>query len=209
MQSLLSLIGLFSVVFAVSYGISSLVIFIKRKKPEGGLQPLENAKVRLKTSSAMYRSRLLEHGPDGWVFAAPMQRDSYIPIPIGEEMTCEVMARGGVLLFQSKVIARRSGQGALVVEAPVKPQLTNRRDQSRRVDIPMEVLVGGQSAAVINLSEGGAKVKIKGFEREGNVIRVALSSGEARAATVLESENGREGSVIRLSFDQPITIPKD
>jgi hypothetical protein len=209
MQALLSLVGLFSIVFAFSYGICSLVIFIKRKKPAGGHQPVENAKVRLKTSSAMYRSRLLEWGPDGWVFAAPMQRDSYVPIPIGEELTCEVMAKGGVLLFTSKVIARRSGEGALVVACPDKPTLSNRRDKSRRIDLPMEVVIGGQDAAVINLSEGGAKVRIKGFEREGNVVRVALSNGEARAATILETSNEGNGSIIRLCFNEPIALPKD
>jgi c-di-GMP-binding flagellar brake protein YcgR len=209
MQAILTLTAIFSAVFVLSYGISSVVIFFKKNNKEDGHKPLPNAKVRLKTNSAMYRSRLIEVSEAGWVFAAPMQRDSYIPIPIGEEMICEVMARGGVLLFSSSVIARRSVEGSIVVATPKKTQLKNRRDQTRRVDLPLDVTVGGHEATVINLSEGGAKVRIRGFEREGNVIRVSLSSGEARAATVLETAHDSAGSVIRLCFDEPISVPKD
>lgn len=170
-------------------------------------EPLENAKVRFKTADAVYRSRLITHGPDGWVFAAPMQRDSYVPVPIGKECVCEVVARGGVLLFTSKVIARQSEEGRIVVEAPVNPKLKNRRDDPRRIDIPMKMLVGNHGGEVIDVSTNGARVKLSGFQREGQTVRVDLPDGEIRSATVIESKHDNLGSVVRLNFDQPIQLP--
>ena len=169
--------------------------------------PLENARVRFKTSGAVYRSRLISHDDKQWVFAAPMQRDSFVPIPIGEECVCEVLARGGVLIFTSKVIARQSQEGRIVIEAPVKPKLKNRRDDARRMDIPMKLQVGNHSGEVLDVSTNGAKVKLSGFQKEGQTVRVDLPDGESRAATVIESTHDSIGSTVRISFDRPIQLP--
>lgn len=169
--------------------------------------PLENARVRFKTRGAVYRSRLISHDDKQWVFAAPMQRDSFVPIPIGEECVCEVLARGGVLLFISKVIARQSQEGRIVIEAPVKPKLKNRRDGARRIDIPMSLQVGNHGGEVLDVSANGAKVKLSGFQKEGQTVRVDLPDGESRAANVIESTHDSVGSTVRISFDRPIQLP--
>lgn len=136
-----------------------------------------------------------------------MQRDSYIPVPVGEECVCEVVARGGVLLFTSKVIARQSQEGRIVIEAPVNPKLRNRRDDARRIDIPMTLLVGNHGGEVLDLSTNGAKVKLSGFQKEGQTVRVDLPDGESRAGTVIESTHDSIGSTVRISFDRPIHLP--
>lgn len=169
--------------------------------------PVDNARVRFKTGSAVYRSRLISFGNEQWVFAAPMQRDSYIPVPVGEECVCEVVARGGVLIFTSKVIARQSKEGRIVIEAPVNPKLKNRRDDARRIDIPMKLLVGNHGGEVLDVSTNGAKVKLSGFQKEGQTVRVDLPDGETRAGTVIESTHDNVGSTVRISFDRPIQLP--
>lgn len=169
--------------------------------------PVENARVRFKTSQAVYRSRLISFDDKQWVFAAPMQRDSYIPVPVGEECVCEVVARGGVLIFSSKVIARQSQEGRIVIEAPTNPKLKNRREGARRIDIPMKLLVGNHGGEVLDVSSNGAKVKLSGFQKEGQTVRVDLPDGESRAATVIESTHDSIGSTVRISFDRPIQLP--
>lgn len=209
MQEILTLLAGFSAVFAAGYLAARLFSGGKSIFRKNDFEPVENAKVRMKSASALYRCRLISHGPDGWVFSAPMQRDSYVPIPVGEVMTCEVIGKSGVMTFQTAVIARRSKEGVIVVSAPKNVNVQNRREGNRREGLPMEVMVGGKSGSVMDLSPGGARVKIKGFEKEGNSVRIDLPSGESRGATVVDARNDFEGSVIRLRFDEPIRVPNE
>lgn len=207
MQEMLALIGSLTIVFLVGYLLAKA---FGRKSVLDARQrriPVENARVRFKTGSAVYRSRLISYDDKQWVFAAPMQRDSYIPVPVGEECVCEVVARGGVLLFTSKVIARQSQEGRIVIEAPVSTKLKNRRDDARRIDLPMRLLVGNNGGEVLDVSSNGARVKLNGFQKEGQTVRVDLPDGESRAGTVIESTHDSVGSTVRLSFDRPIQLP--
>lgn len=209
MQEILILLGSFSAVFLVGYFAPRLLILGQSFAKKESRQPVENAKVRMKTASAFYRCRLISHGKEGWVFSAPMQRDIYVPIPVGEEVTCEVVAKGGLIVFKTQVIARRPQESVIVVAAPKSMSFENRREEDRREGFPMEVVVAGKNGSVMDLSPGGARVKIRGFEREGNVVRIDLPSGESRGATVVDSKNDHEGSVIRLRFDEPILVPSE
>lgn len=208
MHQFLELLGSFCLVFCFGYGITYIFVTFRNKHDQARRQPLENAKVRFKTATNLYRTRLLEYGETEWVFAAPLQRDSYVPIPIGSEIVCEVVARGGVLIFSSVVTDRDADRGALMIKAPVSPKLMDRRDEIRRVDIPMQLVIGESTAEVMDLSSGGARIKIKGYEREGKVINISLPDGDERRGTVIDTHNSETGSVIRLKFDRPIAIPE-
>ena len=209
MQEILILLVSFSAIILAGYFGSKLFATIKRSLKDDDRQPVENAKVRMKTASSLYRCRLISQGPEGWVFSAPIQRDYFVPIPFGEEVTCEVLAKGGVLIFKTRVIGRRSEEKSIVVENPKNVAFENRREDDRRDDISMDVTVAGKSGSVMDLSPGGARVKIRGFEREGNVVQIDLPSGESRAATIVDSKNDHIGSVIRLKFDEPIQLPSE
>ena len=206
MQEILTLLVSFSAVFALGAIAAKAVVTLRSRSHRDGCAPVENAKVRMKTSTALYRCRLISHDRNSWVFTAPMQRDNYVPISVGEQVTCEVIANGGLIIFSSVVTSRKAIEGSIVVAAPKNIKLENRRDQSDRKEIDMAVVVAGKNGAVIDLSPGGARVKIQGFEREGNMVRVDLPSGESRGAIVVDSKNDHMGSVIRLKFDEPIEV---
>ena len=135
-----------------------------------------------------------------------MQRDNYVPISAGEQITCEIVAKGGLIIFSTVVSSRNSIEGSIVVAAPKTVKLENRRDQFDRREVDMDIVVAGKNGAVIDLSPSGARVKIQGFEREGNMVRIDLPSGESRGAVVVDSKNDHMGSVIRLKFDEPIEV---
>ncbi len=209
MQEILLLLISFSAVFALGIIAARAWISLRTRAKGDELSPVENAKVRMKTSTALYRCRLISRDHNGWVFTAPMQRDHFVPISVGEQITCEVIANGGLIVFSTIVISRRAIEGSIVVAAPKSVKLQNRRDQTDRKQVDMDVVVAGKNGAVIDLSPGGARVKIQGFEREGNMVRIDLPTGESRGATVVDSKNDHLGSVIRLKFDEPITVSKD
>ena len=206
MQEILTLLLSFSLVFAIGYvGAKTFNALRSRPRKEEYI-PVENAKVRMKTSGALYRCRLVSHSSKLWVFTAPMHRDNFVAISVGEAVTCEVVANGGLLLFTSTVIARKSIEGTITVAAPATIKLDNRRDKADREVVDMAVVVSGTSGEVMDLSPGGARVKIKGFQREGNIVMIDLPTGESRAAVVVDSKNDHMGSVIRLKFDEPIEV---
>ena len=205
MQELLTLLVSFSAVLFVGIMLGKTTLMFRDKTRKDAYTPVENAKVRMKTTNALYRCRLVSSDARGWVFTAPMHRDNYVPVSVGEEVTCEVVAKGGLLLFTTKVIARKPIEGTIVVAVPKGMKLDNRRAKSDRSEVEMDVIVAGKNGAVIDLSPGGARVKIQGFEREGNMVRIDLPNGESRGATVVDSKNDHLGSVIRLKFDEPIS----
>ncbi len=205
MQEILTLLASFSAVFAVGYIGGRGYMALRSMGNKSAQTPVENAKVRMKTSDALYRCRLVSKDGSSWTFTAPMHRDNYVPVSVGESVKCEVVANGGLLIFETKVIARKSIEGTIVVAAPKSVKLDNRRMNLDRREVDMDVVVAGKNGAVIDLSPGGARVKIQGFEREGNMVRIDLPSGESRCATVVDSKNDQFGSVIRLKFDEPIT----
>ena len=206
MQEILILLVSFSAVFALGAIIAKAVTTFRSRTRRDECTPVENAKVRMKTSTALYRCRLISHDRNNWVFTAPMQRDSYVPIAAGEQITCEIVAKGGLIIFSTVVSSRNSIEGSIVVAAPKTVKLENRRDQFDRREVDMDIVVAGKNGAAIDLSPSGARVKIQGFEREGNMVRIDLPSGESRGAVVVDSKNDHMGSVIRLKFDEPIEV---
>jgi len=207
MQAFLELLGSFSLVFCLAYAVTYIVLLPARKTHQLGYRPLENARVRFKTPTNLYRSRLLEFNDTEWIFAAPLQRDSFVPIDLGTEVVCEVVARGGLLIFKSVVIARDADQGSLTIKAPESPKLSDRRDSIRRVDLPFDIHIGGFKAELMDISTDGARIKINGFQKEGKTLEVDLGNGEHRIATIIDSKLNEFGSILRVRFDRPVTIP--
>jgi hypothetical protein len=177
MQEILILLVSFSAVFGLGIVIAKSYLTFRAKPRKDAYTPVDNAKVRIKTSTALYRCRHVSTDTNGWVFTAPMHRDNYVPVSVGEEITCEVVARGGVLLFATKVIARKAIEGTIVVAVPKSVKLDDRRDKTDRAEVEMEVVVSGKTGEVMDISPSGARVKIQGFEREGNMVRIDLPSG--------------------------------
>ena len=206
MQQFLTLLLSFSLFFAVGIGISRAYFFLVSRPNRKAQCPVDNAKVTMKTRDALYRCRLISQDSSGWTFSAPMHRDNYVPVAVGEEVICEVVAHGGLITFPTKVISRKPIEGTILVASPKNVKLDNRRTKADRREVEMDVIVGGRNGEVIDISSGGARVKIQGFEREGNMVKVDLPTGESRGATVVDSKNDHLGSVVRLKFDEPIGV---
>jgi Flagellar protein YcgR len=206
MPEFLTLILSFSAVFTVGFVAAKGYLAMKALPNKDSHKPVENAQVRMKTSDALYRCRLISSDANGWIFTAPMHRDNFVPVAVGEEVKCEVVANGGLLIFTTKVIARKPIEGTIIVAAPKSVELDNRRTHLSRREVAVEVVIGGKSGSVMDLSPGGARVKIQGFEREGNMVRVDMPGGESRGATIVDSKNDHLGSTVRLRFDEAIEI---
>lgn len=203
MQDFLKLVGSFTLVFALSYALTFMFTqFLKKRHPE--LVPAENDKIRFKTSEGMFRCRYVREDVEGWHFSAPMQRDHYVPLAVGTELTCEAITQHGVLIFESTVINRRLDPARIVVTAPAEIKIIERRDRQRVTDMAeMDITIDGQKGKLIDRSSGGIKVVLGGFLKEGEAVEVNFPNGEFRHARVVATDRTRGETIARLAYLLP------
>lgn len=105
----------FLLALAFGAGVSGLVRRLRR--PPMPI-PSPGASLRIRADAAVYRSRFLEVATEGWVFAAPLQRDAYVPLRIGEDLVVESEEPDGRLIFRAKLVERCAASGKMVMSAP-------------------------------------------------------------------------------------------
>jgi hypothetical protein len=81
--------------------------------------PPVGASLRIRADAAVYRSRFVEASAEGWVFAAPLQRDAYVPLRVGEDLVVEAEGEAERLLFRSTLVHRDGVSGRMVMERPL------------------------------------------------------------------------------------------
>src|SRR4051794_19366593 len=105
MLELARLSGTVALILASSIGVAyALTAFARlaRSVPS----PIPNGQLRIRSGASMYRARFLGETRDGWTFTAPLQRDAYVPLRIGEALVIEAPSERGILRFRTVIIDR-------------------------------------------------------------------------------------------------------
>lgn len=192
----LSVLVVFGASCAVAFGVAALLRRWRRP-----FVPPVNAKMRVRTADAIYRCRFVGEGTDGWAFSAPLQRDNYVPLNVGQTVSCEVTTDVGVVVFEARVKGRRTDPPAIVLAPPRDVRNLNRRTDERKAVLGKnEISVDGTPATLLDLSRGGAKLRMRRAPVRGARVGLTLPSGESVIADVLESEPSLGGAVVRLRF---------
>ena len=213
MHDLAALSGIFFLVFAASFGlsyaISKLVIYL-RPLP----MPPDNATLRIRGEGGLiYRARFLGPNAKGWSFSVPMQRDSYVPLRVGEALTIEATAPGGLLLFRSKVIDRQTEPQQLVIDKPARVMKVERRKSPRTARVEgLTVRVDDVRGTLVDLSSRGACFESPRLHEKGERIRLQFPfSNEPVFGWLLDVQpKGRgaiDGSLCRVVFEEAIDLP--
>lgn len=176
MHDLLQLIGFFAVAaafsFALSYGIA-------RALGQRRMQVLvPGCSVRLRTSDGVYRTRYAGPSPQGLVFAAPLKRDSYVPISVGAPVTVEAPSHRGVLLFRTRVASRDAATHEFVLAAPDRVFHEDRRQSPRLVKGRAAIRVEEQTAWLADASETGFRFYSDAAFGPGERVRIDLPEQE-------------------------------
>ncbi|MCG9895820.1 MAG: flagellar brake protein [Fimbriimonadaceae bacterium] len=208
MRELASALGLFLVVFGLSYTVSFIFSRDRRRSRGLGLDP--HAKVRLVSAGGAYRCYFLREESAGIVLSTPLQRDRYVPLRVGDTLIVQVPQGDGLISFTSEVQSRSIETHELVISRPKLIRHMERRSEVRDSRLEgAEAGVNGQEAWVQNLSAGGACLVTHAPVLPGDIVSLRLpESGGAIEAWVLDSIPGaignRQGRRVRLLFQKPL-----
>jgi c-di-GMP-binding flagellar brake protein YcgR len=194
MQSPASLAVFFLIAFCASFFVGYAYLRFARRRSLD-----TNAVLHIRAGSGMYRSRLVAIGRAAWEISAPLQRDSYVPLRVGEDLVIESPAKAGVLIFRSEVVARNLESHSLKIRAPKRLHHLDRRELKRWPHLAGEsVKVEGEEGRLIDISQGGARLETEADLSRGERVRVDLPWADSVFAWVL----AREGTVARLRFEE-------
>lgn len=176
MMELMQIVGFFALAAAVSFAVTLVLMKALSHKRLHALAP--GCAVRLRTPDGVYRTRYAGPTRQGLVFAAPLQRDSYVPISVGAPVTVEAPGTSGVLLFRTKVTARDAATHELVLEAPEKVLSEDRRHSKRQSKGLQPVLIEDATAWLSDVSETGMRVLSDRHFPSGERVKIELPSSE-------------------------------
>jgi len=207
MQALAELVGYFAILFAVAVGAGYWVSQRKLGRPVKTLP--EGCVVRVKSGNHLYRSRFVEADGIGWVFSAPLSRDRFIPLTIGERIVVETSRPEGLLVFETEVLSRAMHPHTFTVRAPDCLRAENRRREARIAgDAWPEVWLGPTPGRLLDVSGSGARVLASRRIEIGTPVSLRLECApEPVEATVVGCETFCKESTLRLRFLHPIALP--
>lgn len=209
MNDMLTMLGLFALVFGVSMAVTYLVTSIKGKRVEQVNLPADT-KVRMVGAGGAYRCYYLRTEEDGLIFSTPLQKDRYVPLRVGDSMIIQAPTQDGLVTFSSEILDRSGESHEIRLGHPKIVRRTDRRSEPRLtlIDDP-NVRLNGEISLLQDISAGGSRVITKAVVAPGDRVSVSLPKGlghvngwalEALPAA-FEGHPARE---VRIQFDQPL-----
>ncbi len=209
MNDLLQLAGWFSILFAASFAAAYLLTKRRAALRGRGFFVAPDTAIRLSGPSGSFRSRFLHADKSSWMISAPLQRDAFVPLRIGEGLLVQAPGAGGVWMFRTTVIDRQMEGHLLVLARPEHPHLVDRRAHPRLTDVRgASIRLNGDPAELIDCSQNGACVLTDTPLANGDDIVLDLHAdlGEARGWALecapLRGVDGRR--TIRIAFSEPV-----
>jgi hypothetical protein len=204
MKEIAELVGYFAVLFAASMGAAWLIASLKlslRKAPD----PEPGAGLRIRGTGGMYRTRVLEVRGPFWVLNAPLMRDFYVPLHVGEMLTVEWPLTDGVMFFKTVIRARDAATHTLIIDRPAGGRKTERRGETRVSD-PSWAPVGfeGVASTLVDVSPSGAKIETTRPTVVGERVRLDFPWIEAPVfGWVLDASlSSKAGAQARIRFEE-------
>lgn len=209
MQDLATLIGYVFVLFAAAVAAGWLITSLKLGK-KAAENPEVGTCLRIRGESGMYRSRLVEVRGPFWILSAPLMRDYYVPLRVGEKLNIEVPYQNGVVFARTEVKSRDAESHTFIVDRPEGARPIDRRTDKRIYDLrDSSVVIEGVKSAIVNVSTGGLKVKTQRRFLPGERIQIDLPWVNAPIfGWVLESLDisPTAGVEARIRFESAISV---
>lgn len=207
-NDILQLIGISTLVFAVSIAIGYMVGVVRngRRVPA----PALGVQLRLKSPSGVYRARLLRAEKGGWWLSSPLQRNAYVPLRVGEPLVIEAPSSVGAMVFHTEVLERDATTHEFRVRPPREVHEVERRLEYRhKCFLGRPFTANGEPAELVDLSVSGARFLTLAPAAKGDDLRLELPAPFGTVVGwVLETEpaslGNRTGSLVRVRLARPL-----
>ena len=198
------------IVVAGSYLVTRAVM-LSRPSPSKVAIP-NGAKLKLLTPSGAYRCHVEKTDKTGIVTSAPLFRDSYVPLRIGEKVVVQVALQDRLLTFHTSVLSRDGVYHRVTLAHPKAFRWTERRSEVRtRLPRHSDAMVNGVAASLVDVSPTGVRIHTLALMNAGDFVEIAVpSSGSTLAGWVLGSSpvaiGNRMGRELRIRLDDPAPL---
>jgi len=209
MREILEVIGFFALAL-LSGAVLGTIVSMRRKSKHNVLDLPAHTKARMVGPKGVYRCYFVSSEKEGLVFSAPLQRDHYVPVQVGEPFMAQVPTSDGVLTFRTEIVSRDPVTHQFTVAHPAAVRRIERRAELREsVFDGIEAKVNDEPAVLCDLSLNGAKLVTHCDIAAGEPVRVVLPDGRGVCeGWALESVPGAWGSavgrVVRVRFREPL-----
>lgn len=132
---MVQLFGLSTLAFCISMLVGSLISGLIRHYRRVPVPPEIGALLRVRAEGSIYRSRFLGVTPEGWKFAAPLQRDSFVPLHVGETLIVEATDGKRVTLFRSVLVDRKTEDGTMTAKVPKQVFISPKGKRRPSIDL--------------------------------------------------------------------------
>ena len=207
---LLQMVGFLSVVFAVSMAVSYAITARNRKNLV--LVPIPvTTRVRMVGPGGAYRCYFIRQTKQGLVFSAPLQRDHYVPVRIGEMVMVQAPLADCIVTFRSSILSRNAETHEFTVALPERLRHVDRRVEKRDSTLNGAIVrVNGEAGRLVDLSASGAKLIVPGDVRPGDTVTVDLpmefGTAYGWALETLPTACGRTiHREVRVKFEEPLS----
>lgn len=209
MREILEVIGLFAIALVIGAVIGT-IFSMRRRSKHHVLELAPHTKARLVGPKGVYRCYYVATEREGLVFSAPLQRDHYVPVQVGEPYMAQVPTTDGVLTFRTEVVSRDPVTHQFTVAHPSAVRRVERRAELRETVFDgIEAQINDEPAVLCDLSANGAKLVTQCDITAGESVRLVLPDGRGVCdGWALESIPGAWGSavgrIVRVRFSEPL-----
>lgn len=210
MLEILQMVGLLAAVFAVSM-VASWVLARKNRNRVTFVPLSENARVRMVGPGGTYRCYYLRRTKKGLFFSAPLQRDEYVPVRVGESLMVQAPIADSLVTFRSSVVSRDGESHEFCIAHPVRMRQVDRRSEARDKSVQGSIVrLNGDSASLVDLSAGGARIVSNSDVLPGDTVFVdlpdELGSVQGWALESVPSQfGGATTREFRIRFEEPLS----
>lgn len=182
------------------------------QRPRG--KPLtlpEGQRIRLLTPHGTYHCRVLGGTAAGLSVSAPLSGNAHVPLRPGTHVVVQAATVSGVLSFASTVCERHSGPASLVLRAPTKLRVVERRESRRFQAVTGEIgSIDGEEALILDTAVMGVCLLCRTRPAPGDLVVLGLpQTGKPLMGWVLDSEpdtwNARPAFRTRVRLSEPLS----
>lgn len=210
MVEILQLVGLLGAVFVLSW-VAGWWLVGRKRRPMTLVPIAENCRVRMVGPGGTYRCYFVRRTKSGLVFSAPLQRDRYVPVKVGDALMVQAPLADGLVTFRSHVSDRNAETHEFTLAMPERIREVDRRSEPRDAQYSGTIVrVNDESASLINLSGSGARIVTNAVIHPGDNIYLDLPSElgtvHGWALECLPTNAGsRVAQEIRIRFEEPLS----